>query len=76
MKATESTTKFAAGDQIEWTYRHTLNSRQSTLITKTGVVLRNAKRTKIYKPQMVVVKFDRNKNPSTIPEGELKRKND
>lgn len=55
-----------AGDRIEWTYEHHLNSRSFTHITKIGVYIRKIKHKRDYLNPQAVVKFDDNKNTSQI----------
>ncbi|MCK4817434.1 hypothetical protein KA005_16810 [bacterium] len=63
---------FKPGDKIHWTYRHALNSKSSTLITKYGLFLRYV--TSNYKDGgsrgthtiFCYVQFEGNKNPSKI----------
>jgi len=59
---------FEIGDRAEWTYRHWLNRKSSTLISKRGTILRffNKGNTK-----MVIIQFDNNKYPSRVPIDEL-----
>lgn len=53
--------------RVEWTYRHWLNSKSFTYVTKQGTFLRNSK-----KAGYAVVLFDGNKTKSQVLASELK----
>lgn len=65
------------GDRVEWTYKHWLNSKSFVHITKEGIFIDRVKHKKRYLAEWNIhpkarVKFDDNKNTSTVPLGELK----
>lgn len=65
-----------AGDRIQWTYRHHLNSRSSVMITKSGVfkeVSGKLKNKRYVSGSVAVVHFDGNKHPSRVPYSEISR---
>lgn len=59
---------FEIGDRASWTYRHWLNHKSSTLITKRGTILRLVNKGN---KKIAVIKFDKNKYPSRVPIDEL-----
>lgn len=62
------------GDRIEWTYRHFVNSKSSTMRTKRGTFEGLIKHTARHKgSQMAVVRFEGNKRQSKIPLIELRK---
>ncbi len=63
------------GDKVEWTYKHHLNSRSYTLITKTGILIEitgKIKNTKYVSGTHAKVKFNGNKGVSVVPIKDLK----
>ena len=58
------------GDRVSWTFRHHLNSKSSTLITREGFLL---KIPNDYQHKKATVHFDRNKHPSKVWYTELRR---
>ena len=60
---------FKSGDRIIWTYRHSLNSKSKTYITKHGRYLGKRHHTYRFKGdcQMAWVHFDGNKHKSCVP---------
>lgn len=62
------------GDRVLWSYKHHLNSRSVTIITKAGTLLEitGKKKSKRYvSGTHAKVHFDGNKHPSTVPIKEL-----
>jgi hypothetical protein len=58
--------------QVKWTYRHSLNSRSKTRITKHGEYYGLVRHTARYRgSQLAVVKFDGNKRTSRVPFDDL-----
>jgi len=66
LKVVRASDLFKIGDRASWTYRHYLNHKSSTLITKRGTILRFTKNRTI-----AVIKFDKNKYPSRVLLDEL-----
>ena len=69
---------FEKGDRVLWKYKHFLNSRQFTMIHKTGVFIRKVKPIKKYLADWnisreAVVKFDGNKTASTVDISQLEK---
>ncbi len=68
---------FKPGDEIQWTYEHTLNRKSSIMITKTGVFCRYIQShykdggMRGIKTIFAYVRFEGNKNPSKIKITEL-----
>lgn len=64
---------YKKGDRVSWSYKHWLNSRSSTMITKHGVFIRKINRKQTYlkhgiiERKMGLVLFDGNKHPSRVP---------
>ncbi len=58
------------GDVVQWQYTHHLNSRSTTEIVKTGILIRIGKTKKKFladsQKKIGIVKFQGNKNPSRI----------
>lgn len=61
---------FKKGHEITWTYKHHLNSRSYTLITKSGIFIKVIRKN----PKKGIVHFNGNKNKSTVLLKELKSK--
>lgn len=64
------------GDRIKWTYKHWLNRKSFTWITKKGVVLEitgKKKNVRYVSGTHAKVHFEGNKHPSIIPIKELER---
>lgn len=57
---------FKKGDRVQWTYKHWLNSKQFTYITKVGTVIEmtSFKKKRFVSGGGVKVLFDGNKHPS------------
>lgn len=54
------------GDRVEWTYKHNLNRKSYTMITKKGTIIRPVKKKIGLSGGYVIVKFDGNKGTSKI----------
>jgi hypothetical protein len=66
---------FKKGDRIEWTYKHHLNGRSFTYITKIGSVIGMTgavKNVRYVSGSMVKVLFDGNKHPCIKHVNEIK----
>jgi len=62
------------GDIVEWTYKHWLNRKSYTLITKRGVIKEitgKVKNKRYVSRPYEKVHFDGNKHPSIVPLKEL-----
>lgn len=69
------TTNIKSGDKVEWAYKHHLNSKSFTYITKTGIVQEitgNIKNVRYVSGSHAKVLFKGNKHPSIVPIKELK----
>lgn len=64
------------GDSVEWTYKHWLNSKQFTFVTKSAIFIRYVRPIKKFTAdwnatKKAVIKVDGNKNNSTVSVNEL-----
>lgn len=59
-------------NRVRWTYRHSLNSASSLVVTKSGTYYGKIKHTRRYQgKQLAAVTFDGNKRYSRVPYEEL-----
>ena len=72
---------FNKGDRVTWTYKHTLNRKSSTYITKEGTFITRCKpnankglANMMWNTDFAIVHFDGNKNPSKVLIIELQAK--
>ena len=59
------------GSRVRWTYKHHLNSKSYTYLTKDGTLLSYKKSNISFSYDMAIVKFDGNKTKSKVRLDEL-----
>lgn len=65
LQGNESGRHICKGSKIKWTYKHWLNSKSSTLITKNGILI------EYISEKLAKVLFNGNKHPSSVLVAEL-----
>lgn len=66
--------KIKPGDNVKWTYKHYLNSKSFTYITKKGIVVDvtgAVKNVRYVSGSVAIVQFEGNKTKSKVPVDEL-----
>lgn len=70
---------FQKGDKVRWTYKHHLNSKSVTFVTKEGIFLRKIEKKyepgRLLRPDLnrCLVQFKNNKYPSRVLVSEIEK---